>query len=179
MTPAEQQIRAALAAGLPKEYADPNGVRMFAFSRTTFDELLAELDRLREKNSELLRWKGINAPRLEAKTGLLEAAQVEAAKGAEAISTLASEREANAILTDELTRLRAEVEALKLEPWIGKCQACGHEHEAIRTKHAAIDAAKGGEHCRYPDCGCPFDAPADPTWCAKGLPHQTKGGGNG
>lgn len=25
--------------------------------------------------------------------------------------------------------------------------------------------------CRYPDCHCPFDAPADPNWCAKGLPH--------
>jgi hypothetical protein len=25
--------------------------------------------------------------------------------------------------------------------------------------------------CIYPDCHCPFDAPADPNWCAKGLPH--------
>lgn len=24
--------------------------------------------------------------------------------------------------------------------------------------------------CTYPDCNCPFDAPADPNWCARGLP---------
>lgn len=24
--------------------------------------------------------------------------------------------------------------------------------------------------CRYPGCSCPFDAPADPEWCALGLP---------
>lgn len=28
-----------------------------------------------------------------------------------------------------------------------------------------------GGVCIYPDCHCPFDAPADPNWCAKGLPH--------
>lgn len=28
--------------------------------------------------------------------------------------------------------------------------------------------------CTYPACHCPFDAPADPNWCAFGLPkaHQ-------
>jgi hypothetical protein len=26
--------------------------------------------------------------------------------------------------------------------------------------------------CSYPDCNCPFDAPADPNWCAKGLPRD-------
>jgi hypothetical protein len=26
--------------------------------------------------------------------------------------------------------------------------------------------------CRYPDCSCPFDAPADPNWCARGLPKM-------
>lgn len=25
-------------------------------------------------------------------------------------------------------------------------------------------------HCTYPNCNCPFDAPADPNWCARGLP---------
>lgn len=25
------------------------------------------------------------------------------------------------------------------------------------------------ERCTYPDCNCPFDAPSDPAWCAKGL----------
>lgn len=24
--------------------------------------------------------------------------------------------------------------------------------------------------CNYPDCSCPFDAPADPNWCARGYP---------
>ena len=24
--------------------------------------------------------------------------------------------------------------------------------------------------CTYPSCNCPFDAPADPNWCARGLP---------
>ena len=24
--------------------------------------------------------------------------------------------------------------------------------------------------CTYPDCNCPFDAPADPSWCARKLP---------
>lgn len=23
--------------------------------------------------------------------------------------------------------------------------------------------------CTYPKCTCPFDAPADPNWCARGL----------
>lgn len=25
--------------------------------------------------------------------------------------------------------------------------------------------------CIYPKCNCPFDAPSDPNWCARGLPH--------
>lgn len=28
--------------------------------------------------------------------------------------------------------------------------------------------------CVYPDCNCPFDAPADPNWCARGLPNEEK-----
>lgn len=27
------------------------------------------------------------------------------------------------------------------------------------------------EFCSYPACQCPADAPADPSWCHKGLPH--------
>jgi len=37
-------------------------------------------------------------------------------------------------------------------------------------------AMKDGKFCSYPDCNCPFDAPADPSWCARGYPHKTKGG---
>ena len=29
--------------------------------------------------------------------------------------------------------------------------------------------------CTYPDCNCPFDAPADPRWCARGLPKIKPG----
>lgn len=28
--------------------------------------------------------------------------------------------------------------------------------------------------CSYPHCNCPFDAPADPNWCARGLPHNAE-----
>jgi len=29
-------------------------------------------------------------------------------------------------------------------------------------------------HCNYPHCDCPFDAPADPNWCARGFPHAAR-----
>ena len=29
-----------------------------------------------------------------------------------------------------------------------------------------------GGICTYPDCKCPFDAPSDPNWCAKGFPKR-------
>lgn len=28
--------------------------------------------------------------------------------------------------------------------------------------------------CSYPHCNCPFDAPANPNWCARGLPHNAE-----
>lgn len=39
---------------------------------------------------------------------------------------------------------------------------------------AAIEAMSEGEKqfCNYPNCNCPLDAPADPNWCARGLPHE-------
>lgn len=55
---------------------------------------------------ELLRWKSIHALRLEALEGLLRTAQQEAHAGREAVSTLASERAANDLLTGSLERLR-------------------------------------------------------------------------
>lgn len=101
-------------------------------------------------------------------------------------------------LPEEVARLRAEVEALRkdaerLNFLASECEwngyglwlpewaiAVGNEQApTVNDLRAAIDAAKGGEHCRYPDCNCPFDAPADPNWCAKGLPQKAKGGGNG
>lgn len=64
-------------------------------------------------DAELRRWKSTNAPRLEALQGLLEHAQIEAAKGSEATASLASERAANAILTGENELLTTRVKALE------------------------------------------------------------------
>ena len=30
------------------------------------------------------------------------------------------------------------------------------------------------ETCSYPSCHCPFDAPADPNWCARRLPKAAR-----
>ena len=62
----------------------------------------------------LRRWKSTNAPRLEALQGLLTAAQSEAHAGREAITSLASERAANAMLTDEVERLRRVADAARV-----------------------------------------------------------------
>jgi len=75
------------------------------------------------ETAELKRWKSTNAPRLEALQGLLEHAQIEAAKGAEAIASLESERAANTILTDETAALRERVRVLEdalrgVLPWV-------------------------------------------------------------
>lgn len=37
--------------------------------------------------------------------------------------------------------------------------------------NSSAPAAPVAQVCAYPDCNCPFDAPADPDWCARGLPH--------
>jgi hypothetical protein len=62
--------------------------------------------------AELKRWKSTHAPRIESLEYLWHAAQREAASGCEAIATLASEREANALLTSEVEALRADAERL-------------------------------------------------------------------
>jgi hypothetical protein len=70
---------------------------------------------MREEINQLKRWKSTNAPRLEALQGLLHHEQAEAHKGREAIATLASERAANALLTDEVERLRAALYAVRAQ----------------------------------------------------------------
>jgi hypothetical protein len=41
---------------------------------------------------------------------------------------------------------------------------------AARDSQAQTEAAATSpQRCSYPDCDCPFDAPADPNWCARGL----------
>lgn len=47
--------------------------------------------------------------------------------------------------------------------------------EDMRAAMRRVVAAAQGA-CAYPDCACPFDAPADPTWCARGLPRAAKPG---
>ncbi|MEC4750023.1 hypothetical protein [Methylomicrobium sp. Wu6] len=46
--------------------------------------------------------------------------------------------------------------------------------EMIRQMSPAqeMPARPGKQVCNYPDCNCPFDAPADPNWCAWGYPHE-------
>lgn len=81
---------------------------------------------------ELLRWKSTHAPRLEAMQGLLHAAQHEAHAGREAIATLDSERAANALLTDEVERLRVGLlDAIEeVESW------AAYTSEYFRQKHS-------------------------------------------
>ena len=80
---------------------------------------------------ELLRWKSTNAPRLEALEGLLHTSQAEAIAGQEARATLESERTANAILTDEVERLRVGLlDAIEeVESW------AAYAGEYFRSKH--------------------------------------------
>lgn len=112
----------------------------------------AERDQLRAERDTLSRWKSTNAPRIEALQGLKDHAQSEAEKGSEAIASLASERNANAILTSEVEALRAEVERLRkpladericeLWSWSATAEA---ERTATTQQHAfarAIEAAK-------------------------------------
>lgn len=54
---------------------------------------------------------------------------------------------------DGLLRIHSESET---------CDVCTAESAA-----APADA----QLCTYPKCNCPFDAPADPNWCARGLKH--------
>ena len=77
-------------------------------SRSQHDADSAELRSLCAERDELRRWKSTYAPRLAALEGSLQHAQREAAQGMEARSALASEREANAILTDELEAQQAQ-----------------------------------------------------------------------
>jgi hypothetical protein len=65
---------------------------------------------MRGEIAELRRWKSTHAPRIETLEGLLRHEQLEAHAGREAIATLASERAANAVLTDELDQARAVIE---------------------------------------------------------------------
>lgn len=58
------------------------------------------------------------------------------------------------------------------------CVCCGVTPEGDVLDHlqpeqwaAMQPEAEPEMRCSYPDCNCPFDAPGDPNWCARGLPH--------
>lgn len=74
---------------------------------------LIELETAEHERDVLRRWKGTHAPRLAALEGRLHAAQHEANAGREAIATLASERAANALLTERVQMLEAAEEGAK------------------------------------------------------------------
>jgi hypothetical protein len=86
---------------------------------------------------------------------------------------------------------------------LGRCATCGKALSVTELRHyghsceacEAIDFARlerierehfgdferqtgvyasPAKYCTYPSCTCPFDAPADPNWCARGLPKQPK-----
>ncbi len=82
-----------------------------------------ELAKARREIEQLRRWKSTHAPRIQALEGLLRAAQIDAAKGAEAIASLDSERAANARLTNELEAAGREID--RLRPLT--CCGCGDE----------------------------------------------------
>lgn len=48
-----------------------------------------------------------------------------------------------------------------------------HLTEVRAGINAALAAAaeQRQQYCSYPKCTCPFDAPSDPNWCARGLPR--------
>lgn len=101
------------------------------------------------------------------------------------------------VLNAERDRLAAEVQALREDAaryrWLRGCSPVRSDRGGVFISwpnysngrmlcvknpsgcelDEAIDAARGkpAQHCTYPDCKCPFDAPADPSWCAKGLPR--------
>jgi len=63
------------------------------------------------------------------------------------------------------------------------CQTCGNKRCPHATDHrnACTGSNDPGQRgslyggcCDYPRCWCPLNAPADPNWCAKGLPHAPK-----
>lgn len=53
-------------------------------------------------------------------------------------------------------------------------KASDHEYTCTGSNDSGQPGSLFGGVCTYPLCWCPFDAPADPDWCALGLPHERK-----
>ena len=94
--------------------------------------------------TSLRRWKSTHAPRLAAFEAAHKTAQADAEAGREAAATLASERAANALLTDEVERLRA----LSAQPaavptdWLLRSKLADLLH---LLEFSAISTATGGD----------------------------------
>ena len=103
----------------------------------------------REREKELMRWKSTHAPRLKALEGLWHAAQREADASREAVATLASERAANALLTDEVERLRGDVAAERLRwemvvrAYLTACDESWAEVCELAAKHGVTSVQIG------------------------------------
>lgn len=53
----------------------------------------------------------------------------------------------------------------------GVCPTC---YQTLHITQAA-PSPEVEKRCSYPNCNCPFDAPSDPNWCARGLKrHEVK-----
>ena len=123
------------------------------------DDAIAAGAMLREQAAEitrLRRWKSTHAPRLAALEALHKTAQADAEAGREAAATLASERAANALLTDEVERLRADL-ATSMET-VAKAQALQaemlNERAALSAQPAAVPRWRPIETA--PKDGTPF-----------------------
>jgi len=46
------------------------------------------------------------------------------------------------------------------------------DHSRKPAEVVDAKASTPARTCSYPDCQCPFDAPADPNWCARGYPKK-------
>ena len=75
----------------------------------------------------------------------------------------------------DLTKQRAELLTALEE--LNSVSANGflYDDPARVKARKAIASVKGNQPqktCTYPKCNCPFDAPADPNWCARGYPKM-------
>lgn len=83
--------------------------------------------------------------------------------------------------TPSAQRITVLESALKtvVDEWSSQFERHGHMAPGwVKVARAALGSSSpsisGTQFCSYPDCNCPFDAPSDPDWCARGLTHDRK-----